>query len=393
MRKVHALLLASLVLPFTVLTAHAANEGVIRDMQKVISGDARLTEDQQQQFRDVVQAALAQRDPLGEDKQKYAGEHLRAYLDDILADPPDNMPLFYEVAKKTLEWNLGNYATLPPITETQRSAAVKSISAIQDGVRKFINDTYSDTPADVREKIYGRVVTQMGGLAANVGNYFYPQYLYASDKVLDEAAVVEQLGTSSFLQDNGGKFASVNSILQDNSLAEKSRLGHLEFYIVDQVDLLSREAKRAYRHAFRGPPADAYAYLPDDLKVLYQQLFTKMNELAKENHDHFLQRIEHESLVQSLMAQSGFTMKNGVAIPTSVDAASETGDTLIGQNVDVVVSPHVLGTERETAPNVLTSVPPSGSNQSIYLLYALCGVAGVGVLLYLIRKRFRRSSV
>lgn len=306
--------------------AVANNEAAIAEMDRTIRAVPQLSVERKDELAKVVSAELSVYPDLGQDKQRHAAEHLRIYLDEIVKGTERYSDGQFEVIKATLQWNLGNYARLPPISDNDRGKAQQRLNRVSESVTSFVNRTYTDTPPEVRKQLADRVLAGMGTLNDKVGNYFYPQLLYSSDVDVTTPYLVSQFGQYPFVSDNSSKFAPVASLLADPELAKASKDAQVEAFVFREAFRLKNAVQQAVQSCFDMKPVrgDVYVSPPTDLQNAHKRLAEELDAAAKKEIEKLPAKRKHEAILRDITEGTGITIVDGVVkMPSQLPADLE----------------------------------------------------------------------
>ena len=193
------------------------NKAEVEAMTAVVCEYGNLSDDRKQALCDIVSGVLLTAADLESDKAKHAAEHLRVYLDNNLLLNNTFTELHFEAVGMSLRWSLNNYVRIPAIQAADRDTLVQRLAVCKEAAATYIEETYTDTPADVRKKLVARVHGLLDGEADKLGNYFYPNLLYPARKEASAKEVRAQFAKGPQLKDNATKFAGVlETIAKEN---------------------------------------------------------------------------------------------------------------------------------------------------------------------------------
>jgi hypothetical protein len=362
----------------------AADATVADQMIDVIGHRVDLEPDRRELLIAAVREELADVPDLGQDKTAHAKEHLSVYLDDILGANSKLNSRQFQVVVDTLNWNLHNYAALPPIDEMTRTADKERLQSLSAGIRDFVNKAYVDTPADEREQLIKREGPVLAGMAKKAGNYFYPECLYPSSTPVTGAWVVEQLSRAPFLQNVGTRYARISAIMADESLPLKSRQCHIRFFLNDESFNIKSSIMTFLPSLFDLSMHGAYkAYVrpPVPLMAEYQKVGAELMAQANKEIQELPQRAAHAHLVEEVLRGTGITVTDG-----TVNIPNEIPDDLAGVKGEHLTPAMPL----LTPPTFVAVGEPANDGIIKYLPICLVGVlivAGVGTALLRLSRR------
>ncbi len=284
---------------------HAANETVAQEMKAVVESYTDLPAEKRGLLESTIDEVLFSAAPLAPDKCQVAAANLRTYLDELIPGRETQSPSQFDVAVRTFRWSLGNLVTLPPIDPEQREKGSAALNQTLAGMRQLIWNTYTDTPTDVKEKLFKQVEGQLLPLSNALGNYFYPQYLYPANLPFTETYVADGLLQDPFLADNSRKYQPVAEILADDRIEKNSRLVHIDFLVERESFKIAHACRVVLSHAFSLDEDLAekkqYTPLPEELMAAELQLSKELAEEATRKQEEFVRRIKHEALVREIM--------------------------------------------------------------------------------------------
>jgi hypothetical protein len=226
-------------------TALASDEVVLSRFSQTIAKESRLTDTRRSLLIGAARETLSQYGDLGVDKQKRAGEDLKAYLDDVLPGKESYSDSQFAVVMQSFKWSLGNYARLEPISDQDRQRAYARVTAVGQAMKEYVDKVYTDTPPDVRQEIIDRVAGSLEAVKTRSGNYFYPAYLYPAASSVDTDSIVANLSQQPLTPTYAKRFARVASLLADNSLTEESRKFQRDSFIANEAFSMTNAAMTA----------------------------------------------------------------------------------------------------------------------------------------------------
>jgi len=192
--------------------AMADNKAVVEAMSAVIKEHERMSDwsdARKQALCDIIAEVLLKAPDLERDKADHAAEHIRVLLKRGFLSSTTNSELNFKVVEMRLRRALDHYVRLPAILAIERETLVLRLATCKEVVAEFIEETYTDTPADVREKLIARVHEHLDGEADTLGNYFFPFQLYPAKKEPSLKTMRAELAKHPFTKpkDNATKFA------------------------------------------------------------------------------------------------------------------------------------------------------------------------------------------
>jgi len=343
----------------------AGNEEIVNGMSQVIRSDKRLTPQRQEDMCQIVSEVLSAFADLGSDKSNTAKGHLQTYLDGIVEGTQYFNDRQFEVTKQTFTWNLGNYARMPSIMPEKRKQAKQSILGLKEGIKTFIETTYTDTPETVRCALFTAVQEKTESHLCRIGNYFYPHFLYSNGLELAGNDVVRLLRRNPFVGDNSTKFAPVASILADESIPRKSREVHVGFFINHQSYQLADEIQQLYSTLFTMSEEGMESYLPPPQELVQAKnaLVQELQIEAEEKAKHMHAKTRHQVLVREILDETGIEIVDGIVylpsehlapagVDSSVSSPSHIDDTN-GTPVREVVIPNAHRAAKRGEPFIL----------------------------------------
>jgi hypothetical protein len=266
----------------TVMPAQAQNKATISHMSRVINGDDRLTAGRREQVVATISKVMARFPNMADDKVKYSEQHFSEYMAEFL----DGNELYsdeeFGVKLEVLEWSLSNYAKMPPISDHDRTVAKRAFAGLLNSLAEFINESYADTPNEVREDLVKKVRYEFGSMERHIGNYFYPKCLYPPRTMPSSDEVKEMYQKSPFMEGNGDKFRLIASTYNDKGLPEATRKFHADHFLNHEASQLLINTNLIIRKYFDLSRATGYSNMPEELCAKINRITQAISERAEE---------------------------------------------------------------------------------------------------------------
>lgn len=151
------------------------------------------------------------------------------------------------------------FVALPTVTPAQREEAVRRWVEMMELVPAFVDETFTDTPADVRSRIADTAVATLRNQSIELDDYFDAEHL-----VLKPFAVRRETLFSIAHQPRhllSGDVVSYQGLarrLEDPELPDESR----EFFIKDFVDRMADRVSSTWRRTFHEQTSDRAWFQP-----------------------------------------------------------------------------------------------------------------------------------
>jgi hypothetical protein len=261
------------------------NKDVIQQMATVIQASKFLTPARQDILIATVHQVLGAAADVGADRRVHAAEHLREYLPERVSSAQLMTDEQFAIVDDTFRWSLQNYAAIPAITDADRQTAKRAIASLKDGIVRFIEQAYVDTPPNVRQDIAAAVTgKELGAIEKQAGNYFHVELLYPAKKTLTADEVVELLKASPFLQGRATRYAPVAKIEADKSFHPRTRAIQVGFFVDNESFGISSSLKFDAIDKLFGDRALTGYQMPS------QKLMADQVRLTKELHEAAVKR-------------------------------------------------------------------------------------------------------
>ncbi len=353
------------VQPVTGATLEAGNKNraVIGVLTDAIRASSYFTRERQDRVVNLTVKTLSNLPDVSDDRLKHAKEHVGLYLTSLFNSSPLLSDDLFETLQAHYRVDLNNYAILPPTTDANRKAAKIEAERLPQYLAAFVDARYTDTPPEVRKRIAESAAkAYLEEISGQIGNYFFPQYLYFNGKRLNQNEVDTVLGQNPLLADKAMAYAPIAAFVANKELPPGAAESRIDAFVMSESGML--------RHGMSGVVQSLFdvervysreGYIPYDQKMgeadkrLSEGLYKAANKRATEQ----MQRNEHEREVQELLKNTGLSYANGA----------------------VMQPPKEGGTPPEWEPSPSAQAPPA--RLSMRLVFVVAGIvilAAVGVI-------------
>jgi hypothetical protein len=327
-----------------VVVDEGLSEVPYEEVRRVIGECTDLDSVRQRELYQALQAGFVGAH-FGKDKQEHLAEHLVTMLSESVVGNEKSSPEEWAVVLETVKWRAQNYAALAEIDERRRVQGRQALGAAGRVVRDFIAREYESIPATIRDQIAERAQAEMLEREARVGNYFYPQTVYALDAEKAEAAVSDALNADLNLRTAVQDYQGLDGILADDAISEASKAAHVRMFLARWGSCYAGVAERVVPEIFNAREALAnHVPMPHTLVEAREMLNEKKRAAMK-------QRIAKRRRRRKLAIQN-----NRLLLGTGISVV----DGQVIMEDDVV---NDLRTEAWESPQTATTLEPTSSSR------------------------------
>jgi hypothetical protein len=383
---------------FLVLVGKGVAEVPFEEIRHVIVGYEKLGSARQEELYQAIEAGLADAQ-FGKDKQEHIAEHLATLLNDSIVGKEQCDAEEWHVILETTKWRAENYGALPEIDSGRREQGKQSLVIAARIAREFITREYEAIPAEIRDEIAGRAVAGILARQERVGNYFYPETVYALDAEAAEDAVRDALDGEGHLKAAVEDYQGIARILADESISEESKKAHVRMFVSRWGGYYTSVAKSVSQQPFSVGEARRNSIpMPRALAEAQQSLNEKKKAALKEQVAERRERRGLGALNNRLLLGTGIVIVDGEVV-VDEDSVDDMIDRLSAGPEATAPAPSTQ--ESVASPTVGTQ--PSGASRgetaedTLKPWWIVCAVVGMlcvtGGIVAVVRLRGRKPKV
>ena len=225
----------------------------LHEISLALQSAGAFTQSQRRVLERIAGQVLSKYGPLSESKLKVAYAQTREYV--LWRMNGDSKPSAksFKLFSQFFKYDLAAFVRLPSVNKSQLRRAAAIFRVCYEAMRRFVDETYTDTPKAIKARLAARVGRYMRkAFARDACNYFDPQMLYPNHGLPSLKHLVKEFKAYPFAYLNPRAFAPTQRLSASNDVSKVTKRIMVSQYVTIQSSRVEQRVQEILMKYFHG---------------------------------------------------------------------------------------------------------------------------------------------